>query len=302
MIHTFEDLCLYTYVIVDDIWQQIGSLFHRPGPAPDCSDSELITIALLSECRGWDTETELLDHWTPYLALFPHFPERSRFNRRRRNLTQAIDMLRRRVLQDLDLSQDPHCIIDSLPVPVVAFHLVPDASREWGAYGADFGKVPSKKQTIFGYKLHLLITLSGVIRDFELAPASASDLAVGAELLSQHTHLTVLADKAYISAAVAETLQQRNGMSLVTLRRANQHAQLPKSLTHLINQVRQLIETVNQQLTDQFHIARNRAHTFYGLVARLRTKLAANTLCIYINRLLGKADVLHIKQLAFPNI
>ncbi len=52
MIHTFEDLCLYTYVIVDDIWQQIAPLFRRPGPAPDCSDSEVITIALVSECRG----------------------------------------------------------------------------------------------------------------------------------------------------------------------------------------------------------------------------------------------------------
>jgi len=27
-----EDLCLYMYVIVDDIWQQIAALFSRPGP------------------------------------------------------------------------------------------------------------------------------------------------------------------------------------------------------------------------------------------------------------------------------
>jgi len=302
MIHTFEDLCLYTYVIVDDIWQQIAPLFRRPGPAPDCSDSEVITIALVSECRGWDTETELLDHWTPYLALFPHFPERSRFNRRRRNLAQAINMLRRMVLQALDLSRDSHCIIDSLPVPAVAFHLVPSSSGDWAAYGADFGKVPAKKQTIFGYKLHLLITMNGVIRDFELAPASASDLAVGEELLSEHTDLTVLADKGYVSAPIAQTLREQNRVSLLALRRTNQHQPLPKALTHVINQVRQLIETVNAQLTDQFNVERNRAHTFYGLSARLYTKLTAHTLSLYINRLLDKADVLQIKQLAFPNI
>lgn len=52
MIHAFEDLCLYTYVIVDDIWQRMAPLFRHPGPAPECSDSELITIALVSECRG----------------------------------------------------------------------------------------------------------------------------------------------------------------------------------------------------------------------------------------------------------
>jgi hypothetical protein len=60
MIHTFEDLCLYTYVSVDDIWQQIAPLFRRPGPAPDCSDSEMITIAAVG-CRSRDIETELLD-------------------------------------------------------------------------------------------------------------------------------------------------------------------------------------------------------------------------------------------------
>ncbi len=73
-------------------------------------------------------------------------------------------------------------------------------------YGATFGKVASKKQTIFGYKLHLLMTLSGVILDFELAPAHVPDLTVGAELLAEHTDLTVLGDKGYVSAAVAEYL------------------------------------------------------------------------------------------------
>lgn len=53
----------------------------------------------------------------------------------------------------------------------------------------------SKKLTIFGYKLHLPITLGGVILDFELAPANEGDLAVSMELLEQHTNLTVHGDK-----------------------------------------------------------------------------------------------------------
>ena len=39
---------------------------------------------------------------------------------------------------------------------------------------------------------------------------------------------------------------------------------------------------------------------FWGLCTRLYTKLAAHTLCIYFSRLLGNADFLHIKSLAFP--
>jgi IS5 family transposase len=302
MITDFEDFCLYVFVIVDDIWKEIAPLFKRPGPSPDCSDSELIAIALVSECRGWDTETELLDHWRPYLDLFPNFPERSRFNRRRRNLMLAINLIRKILLQHLDLSRDGHCVIDSLPVPVVAFHLVPSSSGDWAAHKARFGKVSSKKETIFGYKLHLLITLSGVILDFELAPANATDLKVGEELLSQHTDLTVLGDKGYVSADVAANLLRRNGIRLLALRRKNQKKQLPKFLVHTINKVRQIIETVNNQLSEQFGIERNRAHSTWGLCARLYTKLAAHTICIYINRLLGNPEPLQIKALAFPNI
>ncbi len=62
-----------------------------------------------------------------------------------------------------------------------------------------------------------------------------------------------------------------------------------------------VIETVNEQLEDQFRIGKNHAHTFGGLCARLASKLTAHTLCIYINRLVGKADALQIKHLVFPN-
>ena len=37
-----------------------------------------------------------------------------------------------------------------------------------------------------------------------------------------------------------------------------------------------------------------------GLAARLYTKVTAHTLCVWINRLLGGTDVLHLKALAFP--
>lgn len=90
-------------------------------------------------------------------------------------------------------------------------------------------------------------------------------------------------------------------MNLIALPRTNQQ-QLPEALTHLINQVRQLIETVNGQLAEQVNIERSCAHTFYRLVARLFTKLAAHILCTYINRLLGRVDISQTKQLTFPDI
>jgi len=209
-------------------------------------------------------------------------------------------LIRGVVLRLLDLAQDRQCCIDSLPVPVVRFHLVPGASKEWAINGATFGRVSSKKQTIFGYKMQLLVTLGGVILDFELAPANVTDLQAGYELLEEHTNLDAVADKGYISKNVAQALEQGNGICLMTVPRANQKRQLPPRVAERINRVRQIIETVNAQLVDQFNLQQNHAHTFRGLCTRLYTKLAAHTLCIYINRLLGKADFLHIKTLAFP--
>ena len=300
MITDFEDFCLWMYVVVDDLWRPLAPRFPRPGPAPACSDSELLTLALVSECRGWDVETELLSHWQAYRALFPHLPSQSRFNRRRRQLWGAFQELRRGVLRLLDLAQDRQCAIDSLPVPVVQFHLVPQSTGDWPSHGATFGKVSSKKQTLYGYKLHLLVTLSGVIVDFILAPANATDLAVGYELLAQHRDLDVVRDKGYISAPVAAALWADQRIRLMTVPRANQRVQLPPALCRQINAARQIIETVNGQLTEQFHVEVNHAHTFWGLCTRLATKLAAHTLAIYLNRLLGVSAFLHLKPLAFP--
>lgn len=301
MIADFEDFVTWMYVLVDDLWQPIAHLYHRPGPEPTtCSDSELMTMAIVSECCGWDRETHLATHWKPYRHLFPRLPERSRYNRRRRNLMGALNQLRQIVLTLLDVAHDAYGAIDSLPVPVVQFHLAPQRSRDWDAYGATFGQCASKKQTFFGYRLHLIVSLGGVILDFALTGATADERDVAEELLPALSGRTFLGDKGYVKAALAAQLHEQ-GVRLIALRRANQHVQLPATLTRLIKRFRQIIETVNGQLGEQFAIEQNYAHSFWGLCARLYTKLTAHTLCLYLNRLLGNPDWLQIKALAFPS-
>lgn len=302
MITDFNDFCTWMYTVVDDLWREIAPFCARPGPAPECSDSELITMAIVGECCGWDKETELVWQWRQHRDLFPRQVERSRFNRRRRNLMFAINAVRQVVLRVLDLAWDGQCAIDSLPVPVMQFHLVPCASRDWLPYGAAYGWVDSKHETIFGYKLHMVVTLGGVILNFVLAPANVGEISVVDEVLEGLTDRTVLGDKAYISKPVADRLRERQRITLLTVPRRNQRRQLPAALRQLQNGFRAIIETVNGQLTEQFHLEENHAHTFWGLCARLYTKLTAHTLCIYLNRLLGNANFLQIKALAFPNI
>ncbi len=192
-------------------------------------------------------ETELLSCWREYRHLFPRIPSQSRYNRRRRNLMQAVNLIRQVILRSLDLSQDCQCLIDSVPIPAIQFHLVPSSSGDWKAFAATYSKAITKKQTFFSYRLHLLIRMSGLILDFELTPANSTDLEAGFELLSEHTDMEVLGDKGYISAEKAAELWQKNRILLRTIPRANQKVQVSPAFKHLHNAIRQLIETVNGQ-------------------------------------------------------
>jgi Transposase DDE domain len=299
----FADFCLLTYVVIDDLWQGLPAWVKPHGQQSACSNSELLTMLVVEECMGWDEETEAARRWGEHRDLFPHQPHRTRLNRRRRRLSDALTLIRQRLLALLDFAHDRYCVIDSMPVPVIGFHLVPGAASaaHWRDHGADFGRVTTKKQTIFGYKLHLLVTLTGVIRDFVLAPASSNDVTVAPELLERHRALVVFGDKGYVSASLAAALRAERQVTLLTPLRSNQKPPRDPAFIRMLNGFRQIIETVNNQLTDQLRIGKNHAHTFAGLRARLESKLTAHTVCIYINRLLGKADALQIKALAFPN-
>jgi hypothetical protein len=54
---------------------------------------------------------------------------------------------------------------------------------------------------------------------------------------------------------------------------------VPVVYRHIHNAAHRLFETVNGQLSDQFAIEKNYAHTFRGLCTRLISKLTAHTLC-----------------------
>jgi hypothetical protein len=92
-----------------------------------------------------------------------------------------------------------------------------------------------------------------------------------------------------------------NPVRLRCLPRANQKVQISMPIRQALNQVRQIIEPDTGQLVEQFNIETNHATSFWDRCTRLYTKLTAHTLCVYLNRLLGKVEFLQIKRLAFPN-
>ena len=92
-----------------------GAEALRPGPISQCPDSDILTIAWLLELIGKDSELAGYKLIKAQLGhLFPYLPERSRFNRRRRNLCYASEKLRLVLIQFLP--DDEVFIVDSFPM------------------------------------------------------------------------------------------------------------------------------------------------------------------------------------------
>ena len=82
------------FTMVDDTMKGspvIQQTLERPGPAPRLSDSEVVTIALYQELIGGPREDHFfLLHRASLRTFFPGLNERSRYNRRKRELWSVI--------------------------------------------------------------------------------------------------------------------------------------------------------------------------------------------------------------------
>ncbi|GCE22032.1 hypothetical protein KDK_58320 [Dictyobacter kobayashii] len=82
------------FTIVDDAMKaspEIQRALKRPGTKPRLSDSEVVTLALYQELIGEPREDHFFRlHKDVLLPFFPGLTERSRYNRRKRDLWAVI--------------------------------------------------------------------------------------------------------------------------------------------------------------------------------------------------------------------
>ena len=170
------------FCLVDD-WLEEGPRLRRRGPKPKLSDSEVLTIEIVGEFLGIDTDSGLHNHFRRHYAeWFPALREvhRTTFTRQAANLWVVKERLWRHLLGQV--SFDPEVsLIDSFPVPTCRFARAYRCRRlaEESAFGYD----EMNKQTFYGLRAHLRVCWPGVIRGLSLAPADIHDLHVAEELL-----------------------------------------------------------------------------------------------------------------------
>lgn len=287
------------YVLVDDLYQMccLALLGPKPGPEPELSDSEVLTLTLAQHLLSFDAERAFLGFASGNLRhLFPRLLDQSQFNRRVRALAWALERIRRQALQEVGAYLERYQLLDTTPVPVMKLCRFGRTSLFLGE--ATVGYCPSKREYYAGFKLALLATLDGVITAFDLVPAHTDERAAVEGLLDTAGNLVVLGDKGFIGQAWQADWHERRGHLILTPKRCNQKVQNPLALDRLMQRPRRLLETVIDQLKEHLCLERTRARTLRGLWGRVLAKLTAHTLAVVLNQRFGY-DLLALKALVF---
>ena len=277
-----EDLFTYVYVLVDDlITAGAIAIPPRPGPAPACSDAELLAIAIVRHLLSGRSEAgflaEVARDWS---HLFPILPHQSEANRRIRWLWGAFEQLRamlaaRRPADDCQQA-------DTTALPVKHTSRV-RGSDGWTGPGNDlaarFGRDAAHAEWFYGFRLAIRADLgSRVIRAWGIVPAAVNERDVADDLLAAGPPpRDLLADKGFAGAAFAARQAARGTAVLIPPAKGQRHA-IPSILRTIIAQWRNRIETTFGEITDLMGLARHGAHTFWGLLTRTAATIAAHTL------------------------
>ncbi len=126
----------------------------------------------------------------------------------------------------------------------------------------------------YGFKLHLVVNTQGDILGYCCTPGNCDDRQPVPDLLTGVSS-KVLADKGYLSQSLTNTLAKQ-GVQLVTDKRANILGPDLDPLDKALLRRRFLIETIFDQLKNDFHLD----HTRHRSPGHFRVNLTA-ALCGY---------------------
>ena len=262
------------FCLVDDFLK--GKRLRQRGPQPTLSDSEVITMEIVGEFLGMDTDSGIYRYfrrhygdWFPALGRV----HRTTFVRQAANLWAVKQQLWSTLIEQID--HDPLIsITDSLPIPVCRFARAYRCRLLAGETA--FGRDEVARQTFLGLRVHVRLSLPGLITDFRLAPANVHDLHVAEELFDG-LQGWALADRNYWSPPLQEKGLGQGLTWLTPYKSAKREKQpWPRWLSHK----RYLIDTVFSQLTERFHAKRVWARDAWHFFSRWLRKILSHTIAV----------------------
>lgn len=255
----------------------------RCGVVPKFSDLEVVTLGITAEAFGFDSEN-LLFHRLHYECKqdLPNLISRRQFNARRKLTARLAGNIRKQIAISIDGAEDVFCI-DSKPVKVCQNARAKRCAmgRDNIAAAPDWGYCVSQGLHYYGYKLHAVCGIGGVIHSYDMTPASVHDLHYLHAVKWKYQDCMMLGDKGYLSAEVQKNLFETVNISLEVPYHLNQKNWRPPSWA--CKRFRKRIETVFSQLNDNLMMIRNYAKQTCGLFTHMAGKIAAMTFMQYVN-------------------
>ncbi|MFC6253345.1 IS982 family transposase [Secundilactobacillus hailunensis] len=213
-------------------------------------------------------------------------PERSRYNRRCRNLFQIMKMIRQYLLKRYrhDCTYE---IIDSAPITLVSARRSNQAKvlRAIACKGYN----ATKQLYYYGFKLHAVMDNAGYFVSWELTPANIDDRKSVEELLREAPAHQVLADGGYLSRTLQKRLKSQEINFWFPLRK-NMRKSGQVNSAFLKNQ-RRHIETGFNNLNIVGHFEHPRTRTLIGLGSRLAALFLWNVIKVHSNLIQGKSGL-----------
>lgn len=200
------------------------NLQHYPR-LPKMNDCSIIALSICQESLGIDSENYL---WSKlindYRDDFPMLIDRSNFNRRRRRLRMFVHEVTKKLSGNLT-EEENIFIVDSIPVPVckLAREKRCRFGRQSFETSPDKGYSAVSKSYYYGYKLHLVTSVTGVFYCMDLSKASVHDVSYLNDIKENGMkNATLIGDKGYLSKQIQLDLFHSSNVKLQTPKRRNQ--------------------------------------------------------------------------------
>ena len=283
-----DSFLVAVYVMVDDWWQAHDVAAPQgPGRPTTLSMSEVLTLAVVAQWPRWRSERDFWRFARAHLrAYFPTLGSQSQFNRRVRAAEPALRALHEGLVAQLDRPDSVYHVLDTTLIPAIV--RVRACRHGLFAGQATFGWCVSKTEWVYGFKVALCVTPTGVITAFGLAPAACDERPIGDALIAVDRHPAYLADKGYASVPWECHWHSTYGALVAATPNATTRRAWPEAACRWAASHRQIVEQVIAQLKDLFALERHQAKTLGGLLARLAAKVTAFTTGEWLNAQCGR--------------
>jgi Transposase DDE domain len=273
------------YCLIDDaITAGVLSIPRRPGPAPACTDAELLTIAVARHLPGRRSEKA---SWPRSAATGRACSRTCRTSPRSTAAPAGCGVPSNSSAPPAPPPSQP--IRSSRSTPPRSRSSTPPGSAvqtAGPARGNDLtarsGRDGAHAEWSSGFRLAIRTDLGRrIVRAWSLVPAAVDERQTGADLFTGDAASidALLLDKGFTSRRFTGEMASAGIEVIIPPTRA-QRQTMPRTLQRLIARLRNRVETSFKEITDHMELARHGAHTLEGLLTRTVATLAAHTLLL----------------------